>query len=131
MAKEKKIFVCSECGFETPRWGGKCPQCDACNTLEEKIETKVEEKQPEPQEKPKKKAYDETNKPSITVEKYINTIDGLSNTVPNASGSTKPDQTLKNKAKPKTTEQGGGYKKPESKANKPDKKGEFKRGELE
>ena len=41
MAKEKKVYVCSECGFETVRWGGKCPNCDAWNTLEEKNETKA------------------------------------------------------------------------------------------
>ena len=25
--KEKTVFVCGECGYETPRWMGKCPQC--------------------------------------------------------------------------------------------------------
>lgn len=25
MAKEKTVFVCSACGYETPRWMGKCP----------------------------------------------------------------------------------------------------------
>ena len=24
MAKEKTVFVCSACGYETPRWMGKC-----------------------------------------------------------------------------------------------------------
>ena len=31
--KEKTIFVCGECGYETPRWMGKCPQCGSWNTL--------------------------------------------------------------------------------------------------
>ncbi len=35
MAKEKTVFVCSACGYETPRWMGKCPGCNAWNTLEE------------------------------------------------------------------------------------------------
>lgn len=35
MAKEKTIYVCSACGYETPRWMGKCPGCNAWNTLEE------------------------------------------------------------------------------------------------
>ena len=28
-------FVCRECGFETPRWAGKCPQCYQWNTLDQ------------------------------------------------------------------------------------------------
>ena len=35
MAKEKTTYVCSACGYETPRWMGKCPGCNAWNTLEE------------------------------------------------------------------------------------------------
>ncbi|MEG0230071.1 MAG: DNA repair protein RadA, partial [Oscillospiraceae bacterium] len=35
MAKIKTQFVCSECGYETPRWFGKCPSCESWNTLEE------------------------------------------------------------------------------------------------
>jgi DNA repair protein RadA/Sms len=33
--KVKTSFVCSDCGFETPRWYGKCPSCGHWNTLEE------------------------------------------------------------------------------------------------
>jgi len=29
------MYVCSDCGFETPRWYGKCPGCGSWNTLEE------------------------------------------------------------------------------------------------
>ena len=35
MAKKKSSFQCSACGYETPRWLGKCPECGAWNTLEE------------------------------------------------------------------------------------------------
>ena len=35
MAKEKTMYVCAGCGYETPRWMGKCPGCGAWNTLEE------------------------------------------------------------------------------------------------
>ena len=35
MAKAKSIFVCSECGYETARWLGKCPDCGNWNTLTE------------------------------------------------------------------------------------------------
>lgn len=35
MAKEKTVFTCSECGGTSPKWLGKCPHCNAWNTLEE------------------------------------------------------------------------------------------------
>ncbi|MFN4266304.1 MAG: DNA repair protein RadA [Aquabacterium sp.] len=35
MAKEKTVFTCSECGGISPKWLGKCPHCNAWNTLEE------------------------------------------------------------------------------------------------
>lgn len=33
--KEKKNFVCTECGYTTPKWMGKCPECGKWNTFEE------------------------------------------------------------------------------------------------
>jgi len=41
MAKAKTKFVCQDCGYESPKWLGKCPGCDAWNTLVEEVETKV------------------------------------------------------------------------------------------
>ncbi|MFT3758274.1 DNA repair protein RadA [Thauera sp.] len=35
MAKARTAFVCSECGGQTVRWQGQCPQCQAWNTLVE------------------------------------------------------------------------------------------------
>ena len=38
MAKNKTIFVCSECGNESSKWLGKCPACNSWNTFyEQKI----------------------------------------------------------------------------------------------
>ncbi|MBQ2875937.1 MAG: DNA repair protein RadA [Clostridia bacterium] len=37
MKGPKTVFVCSECGYNTPKWLGKCPECASWNTLEEKI----------------------------------------------------------------------------------------------
>ena len=37
MPKKKTSFQCSACGYETPRWMGKCPSCGAWNTLEETL----------------------------------------------------------------------------------------------
>ncbi len=36
MAKTRAVFFCSACGFESTRWLGRCPQCSAWNTLEER-----------------------------------------------------------------------------------------------
>ena len=37
MAKDKTIFTCSDCGGTSPRWLGKCPHCNAWNTLVESV----------------------------------------------------------------------------------------------
>ena len=43
MAKrEKTVYCCRECGFETANWAGKCPSCGAWNSLAEvKIDAAV------------------------------------------------------------------------------------------
>ena len=35
MAKEKTLFACTACGYETSRWVGRCPGCGAWNTMVE------------------------------------------------------------------------------------------------
>lgn len=35
MPKAKSSFACSECGHESPRWLGRCPECGEYNTLVE------------------------------------------------------------------------------------------------
>jgi DNA repair protein RadA/Sms len=37
MAKEKTSYTCTECGGSSPRWLGKCPHCEAWNTLVETV----------------------------------------------------------------------------------------------
>ncbi len=46
MAKNKTIFVCSECGNESSKWLGKCPACNSWNSFYEQkiVETKSKEK---------------------------------------------------------------------------------------
>ncbi|EJW18327.1 DNA repair protein RadA [Paenibacillus alvei DSM 29] len=41
MAKVKTKFYCSECGYESPKWMGKCPGCSEWNTMVEERETVV------------------------------------------------------------------------------------------
>ncbi len=35
--KDRIIYVCSECGFESPKWNGRCQGCGSWNTLEEVV----------------------------------------------------------------------------------------------
>lgn len=37
MAKLKSLFVCSQCGYESAKWYGKCPGCGEWNTMNEEI----------------------------------------------------------------------------------------------
>lgn len=38
MAKQKSVFFCKECGYESAKWMGQCPGCRSWNTMsEEKI----------------------------------------------------------------------------------------------
>ncbi len=40
MAKKKKTaYVCQECGYDSPRWLGRCPGCGRWNTMVEEIVT--------------------------------------------------------------------------------------------
>lgn len=40
MSKYKSKFACQECGYESPKWMGKCPGCNSWNTLVEEIAVK-------------------------------------------------------------------------------------------
>lgn len=39
MGKVKNRYVCSNCGYETPKWWGICPRCSSAGTMEEEIYT--------------------------------------------------------------------------------------------
>ncbi|MBL7753950.1 MAG: DNA repair protein RadA [Chitinophagaceae bacterium] len=40
MAKSKSVFACQHCGFESPKWLGKCPSCQSWNSFVEEIISK-------------------------------------------------------------------------------------------
>ena len=45
MAKVKTQFVCQSCGYQAPKWLGKCPECQSWNSfVEERV---IDEKAPE------------------------------------------------------------------------------------
>lgn len=61
MAKSKIKYICSNCGYESLRWLGKCPECESWNSFTEEI---VESSK---------------RKPVISKSKYeINTIENIS-----------------------------------------------------
>lgn len=37
MAKDKSVYICTECGTYEPKWQGQCPACMAWNTLVEGV----------------------------------------------------------------------------------------------
>lgn len=41
MAKDKTTFICGECGCESPKWMGKCPDCGSWNTMVEQQPIKL------------------------------------------------------------------------------------------
>ena len=40
MAEAKKAYVCRECGYDAPKWLGKCPACGKWNTFDELVVAK-------------------------------------------------------------------------------------------
>lgn len=45
MAKIKTKYVCQNCGYETAKWLGKCPECTKWNTFVEEIDDKSVKKE--------------------------------------------------------------------------------------
>jgi DNA repair protein RadA/Sms len=42
VAKAKTVFFCQSCGYESPKWLGKCPSCSSWNSFAEEVVTKQE-----------------------------------------------------------------------------------------
>ena len=42
MAKRKVKFMCKSCGYESPKWMGRCPGCGEWNMMEEEVEAAVQ-----------------------------------------------------------------------------------------
>lgn len=43
--KFKTVFVCQKCGYESPKWAGKCPECGEWNTLAEEVKQQESKKE--------------------------------------------------------------------------------------
>ncbi|MCC9694455.1 AAA family ATPase, partial [Streptococcus agalactiae] len=38
MAKKKSVFTCQECGYQSPKYLGRCPNCSAWSSFVEEVE---------------------------------------------------------------------------------------------
>ncbi|MFI4954716.1 MAG: DNA repair protein RadA [Gammaproteobacteria bacterium] len=45
MAKHKTLYVCNQCGSESPQWAGQCPDCSAWNSFTELSQVNVKHHQ--------------------------------------------------------------------------------------
>lgn len=43
MAKSKTMYVCQQCGYDTPKWVGRCPGCGQWNTMVEEVVQKAKD----------------------------------------------------------------------------------------
>lgn len=46
MARPKSSFVCQACGYASPKWLGRCPECGGWNTLAEEVDAPAREGRP-------------------------------------------------------------------------------------
>ncbi len=51
MGKIKSVFVCSQCGYESGKWYGKCPSCMEWNTFSEEVRESSKAGLPAPQKR--------------------------------------------------------------------------------
>ncbi len=42
--KLKTVFICQKCGYEAPKWAGKCPECGEWNSLVEEVKQQESKK---------------------------------------------------------------------------------------
>lgn len=70
MKKPKSIFVCSSCGYESPKWMGKCSSCNEWNTFVEEV---IDDEPAKAVYKNSKPAYKELSKINFREDDRVNT----------------------------------------------------------
>ena len=75
--KEKTVFVCSECDYQSPKWLGRCPSCGKWNTFEEETYTPA----PKSSKNPRASALSDGSSPvlfdEMEVPDYIRSSTGI------------------------------------------------------
>src|SRR3712207_6578132 len=73
MAKIRTKYVCQNCGYENPKWLGKCPECLQWNTFVEETEVKESPKERAVKERAIRSSFNTNTRPvkinSIEVQK--------------------------------------------------------------
>ena len=75
MAKKRKRYVCSECGYKALKWNGQCPECKSWNTLEEIVFDPDKAKEKEQQELARQESNKQGNNNSEAKIKKISDIE--------------------------------------------------------
>ena len=75
--KEKTVFVCTECDYQSPKWLGRCPSCGKWNTFEEETYTPA----PKSSKNPRASALSDGSSPvlfdEMEVPDYIRSSTGI------------------------------------------------------
>lgn len=75
--KEKTVFVCTECDYQSPKWLGRCPSCGKWNTFEEETYTPA----PKSSKNPRASALSDGSSPvlfdEMEVPEYIRSSTGI------------------------------------------------------
>ena len=75
----KTVYICSECGYESPKWLGKCPHCNAWNTMvEDAVEVAPAPTAPRHTSLIRSQDTEATPFSSLDVPEYIRSQTGLS-----------------------------------------------------
>ncbi|MBX3009607.1 MAG: DNA repair protein RadA [Melioribacteraceae bacterium] len=70
MSKNKIKYICSSCGFDSPKWLGKCPSCEEWNSFTEEL---VEEKKGRSKKNTSQVKVQKLNELSFQLEERITT----------------------------------------------------------
>ncbi len=88
MAKQRVMYECMACGYESPKWLGRCPNCGAWNQLEEQIQHTENKNKPQVQVKLNQDThlqgakrlseitYEETNRVSTAFDEFDRVLGG-------------------------------------------------------
>ena len=77
MAKSKTKFCCTSCGYESPKWMGRCPGCQEWNTFEEEMVASKKETKRSATTGPSKKPQSITKVSSSEHSRYDTKIEEL------------------------------------------------------
>jgi len=79
ISKQKSVYVCQNCGYESAKWLGKCPECGNWSSFEQEVR-KTEVRKSPPQVK-SEKLVKLLDKPAAALPRFSTGIDELDRTL--------------------------------------------------